>query len=415
MATDAVRETRQARDDAKDRASSVYRNIQDGVPVEDSALAEAMNDARLAGDEALVEGLRQGGLKNGLTRQYASASPIELQNRVNELSVEIQQQGDKVKPDLIVERDHLQTLLGKTTTALKTDPLSFGATNLGLDVGVLNLNDVSSISKRIDVANAVSRRTGAPARVMTNEEAAVQAPILRTGSIEQKTKLVMALTHFGPYALDAARQIDPNDSGFHGLVGLATHRNKGVAMSRVTQVITGQEVLKTKPKLIDNTSANRQAQALLGDSLRFFPVSRQGIMSNARAILAAESDERGYSEWGEASKRWFAALNSALGAYSRGGEQIGGLHEFNGAVTILPEDMSETEFEARVSRAQGAQIRAAQNGSPLYGNGRMATASEVKKMMWVPARDGVYRLTDGSAFLTTEGGRYYEIDARKLR
>jgi hypothetical protein len=118
--------------DARDAAQSVYRNIQDGVFVEPKALAGAIDQARAAGDDALAEGLRQGGLKNSLTQQYAHATPGELADRVNELSAEITRAGGKVDADKIVERDHLKTLLGNSRSELKADALAWGAAHLGL-------------------------------------------------------------------------------------------------------------------------------------------------------------------------------------------------------------------------------------------------------------------------------------------
>jgi hypothetical protein len=62
-----------------------------------------------ADDDALAEGLRQGGLKNSLTQQYANATPPSSRSRERTIG-EITKAGGKVEADKIVERDHLQTL-----------------------------------------------------------------------------------------------------------------------------------------------------------------------------------------------------------------------------------------------------------------------------------------------------------------
>lgn len=412
---DAKREASEAKHEAKDAAQSVYRNIQDGVHVEPKDLADAMEKARFAGDDALVEGLRQGGLKNALTYEWADASPQELQERVNTLSADIVKKGGKASADTIVERDHLQTLLNASNAKLKNDPLSWGAEHLGINPGTLNTNDPASINNRISAAMSIARRTGARPQVLTNEEAAQYGPLVQSGTVKQKKELALTLAKFGPMSLNAAQQVT-NDSGFHNLVGLAGHRNRAVAASRVNQVVEGQELLKTAPfaKLVDDTQAKRMTGDYIGQSLQFHPQVLQGVYSNAQAILASEANERGYRDWPAASKRWYAAVNSALGAYTAGGKQHGGLHSFNDGVTILPEDMTAEDFEMKVSRAQGPSIKKAQNGSPTYSDGSFATATEIKKMQWVPIRDGVYRLQSRGGFLHTPKGGFYEVDVRKL-
>lgn len=413
------RQQREARGDAKDRAKSAADNIDLGIPLSADDYATAHADALASGDEALVKRLEVGQFKNNLTVEWNDAPPADLQARVNELNSDIAKAGGKVKPETVVERDHLQALLGRSNSDLNADPLSWGAKHLGIAPGTLNLRDPGSIKQRIDAATLVARRTGRAPAPLTNEEAATLAPLISNGSVEQKTKLVMQLSQFGPLAVTAARQVAPNNASFQNMVGLAGHRNRGVGASRVNQIIAGQEVLKTKPKLIDNTESVRQFNELTGQSLMFLPSVKTGVLENAKALLANESNERGYSDWGEASGRWYAAINSALGAYTRDGKQIGGLHGFNGGVTVIPEEMSETDFEQRISRATGPQIKGGHNGTPVYADGRAATATEIKKMQWVPIGDGIYRLSpNGRDFLHTReetpNGGFYVINVRKL-
>jgi hypothetical protein len=408
------RAAREAKQDARDRAQSVYRNIHDGVYVEPKALAAAIADAKTAADPALAEGLRQGGLQNSLTQQFADASPAELQDIVNEKSAEITRAHGKVSPDLIVERDHLQKLLDQSSAELRSDPMSWGAKHLGLALGALNFNQPDSINSRVDAAKRVHRATGAAMAPFTNEEAAQYATVANTGSVKEKTALAMSLAKLGPLALAGAQQVAPNNAGFQNLVGLASHQNRNVGASRVNQVVAGTEALKTMPKLIKRDEAVQQFNQFLGQSLMFLPTVKEGVLSNAAAIFANESAENGHAEWQQAKPRWYAAVNSALGAYTKNGVQYGGLSTFNGAATVLPENMSEADFEGRVSRATGTALRAAQNGVPVHTDGSSPTASDVKRMQWVPARDGVYRLTDGAGFLSTNEGGFYEIDVRKL-
>jgi hypothetical protein len=411
---EAERIAREQRADAKDRAESVARNLDDGVPVGAEELASALGDARTAQDPAIEERIRQGGLKNALTLEWAGRTPDQLQARINTLSAKITKEGEKASADTIVERDHLIKLRDRSSSELATDGLSWGARNLGVDPGKLDLNDEGSIANRLNAATLVARRTGRKVPPITDEEAARLAPLVAGGNVRERTSLAVQLAKFGPMAGLAAQRVAPNNPAFLGLVGLAGHGNKGVAASRVNQVVAGQEVLKLNKGLIKADSALREFNQRIGGALQFLPGVKAGVFENAKAILANDANERGVTEWGEAQPRWFMAINSALGAYMQGGKQIGGLVTLNGAITVAPENMAEDDFLARISRSRATQLKAAHNGTPVYANGTSPTASEIKAMQLVPVRDGVYRIKGQGGWLSRQGGGYYEIDARRL-
>lgn len=413
QATEQRRIEREAKTDARDRAQSVYRNIQDHVVVDPKALAGAIGDAKTAGDDALAEGLRQGGLKNNLTQQYAGATPAELQQRVNELSADITKAGGKVDPDKMVERDTLSELLTKSRSELNRDALSWGAAHLGISVEKLNLNDPASIAARLDAVTKIASRTGTTAQPLMQDEVAASQQTLYHGSTQDKVGLAMRIARLGPLALPAAEQLS-NNPGWQNLIGLATHANHGVAASRVNQVLTGQDVLKTKPKLIDQSAATRQFQQFVGGSLQFLPRVSAGVYANAQALLASQANEHGWNEWTDAQGGWQSSVNSALGAYTKNGKKYGGLATFNGGVTILPENMAQDEFEGRIAKSNGPEFRKAQNGIPVFGDGRTPTATDLKKMQWVPSGDGIYRLSDGNGFLKTKQGGFYEVDVARM-
>lgn len=404
----------EAKREAKDSADSVYRNIQDGVVVKPQDLATAINNARTAGDDALVEGLRQGGLKTSLTAQYANATPGDIQAEANRLSAEITQAGGKVDPDKMVTRDHLQVLADKGRTELKADPFKWASDHLGMAPDKLNLADPNSVAARVKLATTIARRTGTEPVALTQDEVAGSQNTLQHGTTQEKVALALRLSHLGPLATPAAEQLT-NNPGFINLIGLSTHGNRGVAASRVNQIVTGYDVLKTKPKLIDKTQAGQQFNEAVGGAFQFLPQVSAGVMSNAQALLGSQANEHGWSEWGQIDNgAWYKSINSALGAYTKDGKQIGGLAKFNGAMTVLPEDMDQTEFETRISKATKAGFFAAHNGEPVYSTGKNPTVTDLKRMAWVPSGDGIYRLTDGSGFLHTKDGRFYEIDIHKL-
>ena len=251
---------REAQSEAKDRARSAAENLDLGIPMNAADYSKAVEDAKASGDENLLKRVQAGQFKNLLSQQYAGATPNELQTRVNELTAQIQRDGSKAKPEMVIERDHLTTLLGKANAAMGQDSLSYGAANAGIKLGPLDLNDPASVRQRADIARKVGKRMGGVVRVMTNEEAATFAPMVVNGSVKEKAMLAVRLARFGDLKDEAARQIAPNDTGFHNLVGLASHPSPNVGFSRVTEVLAGKEMLDKSPQLIDEKATSLGAR-----------------------------------------------------------------------------------------------------------------------------------------------------------
>lgn len=405
----------EAKRDARDRVESGLVRISSGLPLSPDEYTSIHQDAATTGDPNLLKRVEEGQFVNNLSIQHRNDTPVELQDRVNQLSAAITKAGAKADPQQILERDHLQQMFNQGSSELNSNPLAWATKHLGIQVQPLNIADPNSIQNRVDVANAVAKKTGHAPQPLQPSEIATLAPQWTRGSIEQKQALVSQIAKFGPLADAAAQQIAPNDNGLHNLIGLATHQNQGVGASRVNQILTGYEAIKSMPKLVNKDQSIQQFNGYLGNALQFLPGVKEGVYTNAKALLAAEANEAGVQEWDSLDGRaWFKAVNSSLGAYTKGGEQYGGIAVVNGVPTVLPENMTQSDFESRISRSTGPQFRAAANGAPVYGNGESPTASEIKKMQWVPSGDGTYRLSDGHAFLHNQHGDFYEIDARKL-
>jgi hypothetical protein len=411
---EARRAASEARRDARDRVESGLITIKDGTPLKPDQYASLLSDAQLVGDPNLTQRVKDGQFLNGLSIQHQNDTPYQLEARVNELSAKVTKAGANADHNDIIERDHLQSLLGQSRSQLKSDPLGWGAAHLGLTIKPLVLGDPASVQQRISAVAAIRKNTGVPAAPLQPDEIAVAQGTFNHGTTQEKANLVLKLAALGPYALDAAEQVSSNPAIVNA-VGIATHSNRGVAASRVNQIVTGYDVLKTKPKLIDEGQAEQQFNQYVGTSLRFLPQVRAGVLSNAKALLAMQANESGASEWGQVGARgWFKAVNSALGAYTKDGKQYGGLAEFNGTTTVLPENMAQDEFESRIAKSNGPEFRKAQNGVPVFADGRSPTATDLKKMQWVPSGDGIYRLSDGNSFLKTKEGGFYEVDVGKL-
>jgi hypothetical protein len=401
--------------DARDRATSALGLLDNGAPMDPADYAGAMSDAQKADDPALIKRLTDGQLKNTTLFTHRSDTPVELQDQINTLSAKIAKDGPKADPADVTTLSALQQLHDRSSEGLRSNGLAWAAQHLGVTVPTLNPADPNSIAQRVQIATAVSQKTGINVSPLQPDEVQPFAQQWRMGDATHKTNLVMTLARFGPLAPEAAQQIAPNDAGLLQLIGLASHSNRGVAISRVNQAIAGYEAMKTQGQIVGKLAKLQDFNAFTGNALQFMPGARDGVYTVAKALLAEDASQHGWADDTAAdSKAWYRAVNSALGAYNRGDTQYGGLAGFNGAQTVLPENMSLDDFENRVARANDRQFLSAGNGVPVTGNGTQLGAGDLKKMHFIPVDDGVYRLETGGSFVHTKDGKPFELDVRRL-
>ena len=404
----------EAKHDAHDRATSAAALLDSGLPMDPKTYAGALSDASTAEDDNLLRRLKDGQLKNTTLFTHQNDSPVQIQQEVNSLSAKIAKAGEKADPNDIIQRDALQQLYGHASEQLRTNGVGWLAQQ-GADVQPLNIMDPSSIQARVSLVTRGRSNTGQDIAPLQPAEVAQYGSLWKSSDAQTKTNMVMRLSQFGGLAPDVAAQIAPGDNGLLHLIGLASHSNRGVAFSRVSQTLAGYEAMKTEAPLVNKVASPTDFNTFTGTALQFMPGARDGVMTTAKALLAEDAATHGWKDNTDADdKAWYRAINSALGAYNRGDVQYGGLAGFNGAQTILPENMSIDAFEGRIARANGPQMRSAANGLPLAGDGSALNSGDLKKMHFIPVGDGVYRLENGGAFVHTKDGQPFEIDVRKL-
>lgn len=413
---DARRVANEAKTAARIRATSAAGLLDSGLPMDPKTYATALTDAQAAEDVGLIDKLQKGQRKNTTMFAHRSETPLALQNDLNSLNAKIAKMGTKADPNDIIDRDALQSLYNTSNEQLKSNGLAWASEHLGAAPQPLNIMDPNSIHQRLNLVQSVSNATGQAVAPLQPAEVNPLAQQWRAGDAAAKLNLVMRLSQFGTMAPSVAQQIAPNDNGLVHLIGLASHSNRGVAISRVNQAIAGYEAMKTEGKLVGKTATESDFNEWTGSALQFMPGAKDGVFTVAKALLAQDASQHGWNDQNPPDeKAWYRAVNSALGAYNRGNVQYGGIAGFNGSQTVLPENMSLDDFEGRVSRANDGSFAKAGNGVPIVGNGQLLTSGDLKKMHFVPIDDGVYRLENGGAFVHTKDGRPYEVDIRKLR
>ena len=413
---DQRRQVEQAQKDARLRAQSAAGLLDSGLPMDPKTYATAVSDAQTAQDVELLKKLQEGQLKNTTLFTHQHDTPVALQDQINALSADITKAGAKADPNKIIQRDALQQLYNNSSEQLRSNGVGWLAQHLGMAPQPLNIMDPSSIQARVQLVNQGRSATGQDIAPLQPAELPLLQQTWKGGNAENKTNMVMRLAQFGALAPDVAAQIAPGDNGLLHLIGLASHSNRGVGYSRVSQALAGYEAMKTEGQLVGKKASASDFSDFTGGALQFMPGARDGVFTVAKALMAEDAAQHGWSDTNPPDdKAWYRAVNSALGAYNRGNVQYGGLARFNGAQTVLPENMSLDDFEGRISRASGPQMRGAANGLPVAADGSPLNAGDLKKMHFVPIDDGRYRLENGGSFVHLADGRTpFEIDVRKL-
>lgn len=413
---EARRIAREDKQDAGDRAEGALRILNTGTPLPPDKVATAIEDAKRSEREDLVFSVAQASFKNDLNVQWRNATPADLQTHINALGAKIAKAGNSPDAKDVTEFEHLSGVLRSSREQLSKDPLAWGAQHLGYDVGPINWSDQNSVGQRVAVASKIARATGAQPQFLTQDEVAQIAPLVDHGTIQEQRDLVAKLSRFGAVSTAVARQVAPNDDKFINLIGLATINERGIAARLVTDVLTGSEVLKGNPKLIDRNEATNLFKTFAGGAFALMPRTENGVRANAEAMLGADAARHGYSEWSTARGRYEAMVNQALGAYrdQKTGDRRGGLGVWQGQKIILPEDWSQQDFDQRLARADAAAIKRGSNGSPTWSNGKLLTVGDVKRLRLVAVGNGKYRLTDGSGFIGRKEGGFYELNMLRV-
>lgn len=395
-------EAAQAREDI----TVFQKRLDDGLPVSDAEIQRFQGLAQKYGFEADVYDLGKARIVNNANRVYRSATPIQLDQRVKQLDASIARAGDKAKPEEVIERDHLQTLLSRRSEELKEDPLSFGARGLGMNIQPIDWSDPASLQARSRAARAVTQATGAPIRLLTNEEAQILSSQVAAGGAGRRN-VAEQLARLGPRdALIAARQVAGDDEVLQRAVTLGP--------STRALALAGPDYLQKNPKLVPERESLEAYNQAVSRSLRHLGGEFDAAtLETARNIYAGFAGRNGWT--GELRADWFGtAVNMALGATKRGGEWQGGLGTYNGRKILLPSTMTQREFDAALTKLD-RPIRAS-TGAPVWSDGTPVKVGQLRSQFApVAVRDGVYRFENARGeVIGQRGGGPWLLDVRKL-
>lgn len=314
----------------------VLDRINRGYPVADEDYAEAMMRATRSGLEKRVRDLNDAHVGKQVNKEWANATPAQMDARIKVIDAELAKAGDKGNPALVAERAALDKLLTERRKQVASDPLAAGAA-MGISVAPVDWSDPSSVAARRKAADATARAMGVPAKYLTDEEATQLAANIDTP--DGRATVARMLRGFGPAAERAARQVEPDDPLFAYSMALRPEVQAAIYRG---QALKGEQSIPAeefREAWRDETGA-----AMQGMPAAF----RETAFEATKMIYRNIATKRGLDSFDRVLFR--GALREALGGVASGNAAArrGGVGEWNGAKIMLPPDMSQAQFDARL-------------------------------------------------------------------
>lgn len=385
------------------------KQVNDGVPADDAALAQMEQKATTLGLADKVYELGQAREINRVSGEYRSATPELIADDLAELDGEISRQGDKVSPKVINRRAALVKVLDARRSEVASDPLAVGA-KAGIAIADIDwaAPDPAAIEQRRTAAHAVSEMLKQPVTMLRPDEAATMKAEMasgRAGRMRVLTQLDAIGDGFDKAA--AARQIAPDDRAFQHLAQIRPEHR--------TTVISGQEALAPtanpamlKPSKEDPHGvavALAKVDAELAFAMRSLsPEDAAAVQLTAQEYLAGQMAGLGRSVDTINEADYRRAMRVALGGWRRGTTSIGGIGRWSaGQAFIVPDGFSLQGFALGMRRDRLRQE--AGGGGPVDSDGK--TPFNLNQAWPVMIAPGRYRWeTRAGTVKDRKGGDY---------
>jgi hypothetical protein len=421
----------QARAEAKGREFvSVLKNqASSGVELTDEQLAQGTAIAKqfgLTGDEWDLGVIRD---KRDVSRQYKGATPVTIHHDLNELQAKVA--AGKASPAEQVHLKNLEAFAGPAIAQFNSDPYAAAAAggDPAPELGDLNHPDPARVQARISWARAFAASSGlVNVPYLSNDEAKIFTDGIRQGPAGQIAASATLRAAFGgTIATAIVKQLAPGNKDLELMVGL--HPRVAELYKRGVAALEGKTVQLGSS---DQTEGQADKQALadtFGAYAEAIPVDMQPALRRA-----AENITAGVSaEWGQHAPSGEQLTGAFAQSMQRAGGMLGspsqnsatgGFAKWEGHYVWLPQTMSRSDFQTRMSRAGKADWIKAAGGAPHYlgTNGKVTPLSD-RQIEQLPhyrletVNPGVYRLVgpDGGHVVMKDGRTPFQFDIRQLR
>lgn len=351
----------------KEHEDTTAALIDQGVVVAGAEIQTAIATAEARGDTSKAVGLK--------AKAYANTVVAGLQDatvpQINEELFRIEAKKDwRSDPNAVMAHNALEKLRGNVQSKPATLP-------------PVDYSNPQSIERRRSAVRRDQQARGLSQPDFWGAEAEDIRDQYHNGPAGRMAASDKAAAFGGMDAITAARQIAPNDAVFAYSAGLPAPSRR--------LALEGRDVMAANPKVAKTARASTTFQTKTGVAFSHLP---PGFASDARAtalsIASAQLARDGVTEpTDQQFDEYFGkALNLALGAQYNNGVRTGGLGDWKDNPVILPQGMTQQDFEARISNMSGT-FRAYDD------RGNQITAGQIKAR-FKPVSIG--------------GGRYHFID-----
>ena len=396
-----------ARDQAsliREQVRSTADYLRDGGTISSAELQDVTRAAASAGDPALARTVARLGIQAVTNTELRGSTPLQVEETVQRLQAKVNAAGDKARAEDLIALDATRDFQSTAQQRLRTDPIGWAAEQGVVTLAPLDASQPDSYAARVRAVDTARARFGGSVSPLTPAEVEALSSQLDKGTPDQKLQVLSQLGGLGKYRGQAMQQL-AGDNPTYGHVGRLIGAVGGAGTAR--DALEGMELAKKTPKLFEGNTKSvvlGEAAAVLGrlpDVLRALPGVSDGI-------FAARRSRAGLTEWDEDGYR--RALNAGLGAYQdRSGVMRGGLGEWNGTAVLLPDSVSQDEFEDGMEAATIAP-----DAAPRDRRGKPLTMDDLRGQTIVTLGAGVYGFSEdgGRSLIARPDGEAFRLFVR---
>lgn len=368
----------------REQLSTVRARISNGEDVSEAELSLAERLSVQLGDTSGAVGFHADRVRTAVNVQSQPWTSIQYTTEIQRLTA----LGASRTGEQDITLKHLQAIAPGRITTLRNDPGQWAALN-GAPPPPLNLHDSASIAARQQWQRKVSAVTRQPTPFLQPQEVASYQQRYADGP---KGQMLIAdeLAAMGSAGVEAARQIAPNDAMFQSLIRLhpgdrRANQNGAAARTANRTLIDGDGVEQP------GRAAREWWDRHIAPALRLLPADEVSakfeIMRNLYADTARSDGTQDLDD-----RRLGSFAHRALrGSREGNGTFHGGIGTWHGTPVLLPERLSQRQFESAITSMTWSESWA---NAPVYRGNQPIPASVVKTMLPVARPDGSYEFHD---------------------
>lgn len=387
---------------AREQLATFDARVSSGEDIPDADFKTAEQLAQAIGDDSGVVRVHAARIKSGVNRETQGWTPQQYQTEIQRL----RSKGQKRSADEDIYLNQLESIAPGRTTEFRNDPGSWAALN-GNPPPALVSGNAASYARRREWQASVSKSTGLPTPFLQPQEVETYRALMAESPAARIDVANQLATFGGMTAVQAARQVAPNDPMLARLVVLQPGDRASVS--------NGVEARKAHPQLIDGKAGNIAQDLFLKRVGPATALMGQGDVGAAfdiaRSMYADYAVKRGIQEF--EPELWNAFIHRSLGGTRDAqGRFFGGIGSWGGTNILLPPKLNQGQFESVMTRMTW---KPDQSNAPAWRNGTPMTPADVRKFTPIARPDGRYEFHGpGNVVLRTKQGAVWSLDIGAL-